>query len=275
MCNSIFIAPVWAPAKWKCTDMASRVFAVAAHADDIEFGMAGTLLLLGRAGCEIHYMNIANGSCGTAEFDAETIAAMRLEEAREAAGKIGAVFHPPLVPDIEIFYEKKLLARVASVMRLVAPDILLVQSPQDYMEDHMNACRLAISAAFCRGMRNLPVDPPRDPVGNDVAVYHAQPHGNRDPLNRPVSPDFCVNIGSVIDAKTDMLATHRSQKEWLDRSQGFDSYLHTMRDLACELGEATGSCEYAEGWRRHNPLGLCSSGADPLVDLLRDYVTDL
>ena len=30
--------------------MARRVFAIAAHPDDIEFMMAGTLILLGRAG---------------------------------------------------------------------------------------------------------------------------------------------------------------------------------------------------------------------------------
>ena len=81
-----------------------------------------------------------------------------------------------------------------------------------------------------------------------------------------------VDIGSAIDAKSDMLAVHRSQKEWLDRSQGFDSYLHTMRELGRQLGKSTGRCEYAEGWRRHNPLGLCAEDADPLVDLLGDFV---
>ena len=40
-----------------------HAFAIAAHPDDIEFQMAGTLILLQRAGYEIHYMNIANGSC--------------------------------------------------------------------------------------------------------------------------------------------------------------------------------------------------------------------
>ncbi|MFA6111669.1 MAG: PIG-L family deacetylase, partial [Candidatus Latescibacterota bacterium] len=39
--------------------MCPCVFAVAAHPDDIEFGMAGTLLLLARAGCRLHYLNIA------------------------------------------------------------------------------------------------------------------------------------------------------------------------------------------------------------------------
>ena len=248
--------------------MAARVFAVVAHADDIEFAMAGTLILLAKAGCEIHYMTVANGSCGSVEDDAETIADIRLLEAKNAAGRIGAVFHPPLVPDLEIFYEKGLLARMGSVMRAVAPDILLVHSPQDYMEDHMISCRLAVTAAFSRGMRNFPVDPPRDPVSNDVTVYHAQPHGNRDPLNRMVRPDFCVNIDAVIEEKAGMLAEHKSQKEWLDFSQGLDAYLNAMRDLSREMGALTGTCEFAEGWRRHNPLGLCAAGADSLVDLL-------
>jgi N-acetylglucosamine malate deacetylase 1 len=36
--------------------------AVAAHPDDIEFMMAGTLLLLKRAGYEIHYFNLLSGN---------------------------------------------------------------------------------------------------------------------------------------------------------------------------------------------------------------------
>ncbi len=65
--------------------MAKRAFAVAAHPDDIEFVMAGTLIRLGQAGYEIHYMNIANGCCGTAKHDAATIVRMRRAEAMAAA----------------------------------------------------------------------------------------------------------------------------------------------------------------------------------------------
>jgi len=252
--------------------MALRVFALAAHADDIEFGMAGTLLLLARAGCDIHYMNLANGSCGSSEHDAGKIAEIRLEESRRAAARLGAVLHPPLVPDVEIFYEKELLAKVASVMRLVAPDVLLVHSPWDYMEDHTNACRLGVTAAFCRGMRNFAVDPPRAPVAGEVAVYHAQPHGNRDAMNRPVWPEFFVDIDSVIDEKAAMLAEHRSQQEWLDRMQGFSAYVNTMRQFGREMGTLSGRCEFAEGWCRHNPLGFGRAEADPLVEVLEDYV---
>ena len=62
--------------------MTERVFAIAAHPDDIEFLMAGTLILMRRAGCEVHYMCIANGSCGTAELGREDIVRIRRAEER-------------------------------------------------------------------------------------------------------------------------------------------------------------------------------------------------
>ncbi len=251
--------------------MKQRVFAIAAHPDDIEFGMSGTLILLAKAGCDIHYMNVANGSCGTAEYDTKTIVAMRLGEAKSAAQRIGAEFHPPLVPDLEIFYTKELLAKISSIIRDVAPDILLVPSPEDYMEDHTNTCRLAITAAFSRGMQNFPVDPPRASVHNEVAVYHAQPHGNRDAMNHLVYPDIFINISIVLKEKFDMLAEHRSQKEWLDRSQGFNTYLEIMKGFGREIGKLSGKWKFAEGWRQHNPAGFCADGSNPLADLLLEY----
>lgn len=248
------------------------VFAVAAHPDDIEFCMAGTLFLLRDAGWDVHYLNIANGSCGTAHLDPEEIVKIRTAESRAAARHLGAVYHEPLAADLELYYDKGLVARVGSVMREVAPDVLLVPSPQDYMEDHMNACRVAVTAVFCRGLRNFAVDPPRPAVMKDVTVYHAQPYGNRDGLNRIVQPDFFIDIGSVLDLKRAMLAEHKSQKEWLDESQGVESYLEAMVSLAREVGAMSGVFTHAEGWRRHNPLGFCPPDADPLRETLNRFV---
>ena len=242
--------------------------AIAAHPDDIEFFMAGTLMLLGRAGYEIHYMNIANGCCGTTEYDIETITRMRRDEAQQAAASIGAIFHESICNDLEIFYEQATLAKVTSVIREVAPEIVLTHAPADYMEDHMNTSRLAVSAAFCRGMPNFPVDPPRDPVDQTVTVYHAQPYSHRDPLRQLVTPDLWVDVGDVLEEKVTMLAKHASQKLWLDESQGHDSYLQTLRDLDAEGGQLSGRFEYAEGWRRHLHLGFCGPDDNPLVDAL-------
>lgn len=243
-------------------------FAVAAHPDDIEFMMAGTLMMLGEAGCELHYMNVANGSCGTAIYTRDEIVAMRTEEAREAARSLGAQFHEPLVDDLEVYYTSELVRRVTAVMRDVKPTILLVQPPLDYMEDHMISQRLAVTAAFCRGMRNFDSIPPRDPVMEEVTVYHALPYGLRDGLRRVVKPGQYVNVTSVINRKRDALACHRSQKEWLDKSQGLDSYLRTMEEMSGEVGAMSKRYEYAEGWRRHLHLGFCAENADPITELL-------
>lgn len=252
--------------------MPRRAFAVAAHPDDIEFQMAGTLILLQRAGYEIHYLNIANGSCGTAELSQEEIVRIRRQEAQAAAAHIGAVYHDSMVDDMAILYTQSLLAQVAAVMRAVAPEILLVQSPQDYMEDHQNAARLAVSAAFARGMVNFPTEPPIAPVSQPVTVYHAQPHGNRDALRRLVRPDLYVDVTSVIEVKRAMLAHHASQKAWLDHTQGMDAYLDTMQALCRETGEMSGQYAYAEGWRRRLHLGFCDENVDPLSSALREHV---
>ena len=244
------------------------VIAIAAHPDDIEFLMAGTLMRLGQAGYQLHYMNVANGSVGTTKLAVETIVQIRREEAMSAAAQLGATFHDSLCDDISIFYDRPTLARVASVIRQVQPDIVLTHSLSDYMEDHTNTCRLAVTAAFSRGMPNFAVEPPCDPVLKPVTIYHAQPYSHYDSLRQLVHPEFFVDVTELIAAKTSLLELHHSQKQWLDESQGLDSYLATQRDLDRQCGEMSGRFEYAEGWRRHSHLGFCGPDDDPLRDAL-------
>jgi LmbE family N-acetylglucosaminyl deacetylase len=142
------------------------------------------------------------------------------------------------------------------------------------MEDHMQACRLAVSAAFVRGMPNYRTIPPTEPCLDDVVLYHAMPHGVTGPLGETIVPDFYVDVGEVIDEKENMLACHESQKSWLDTTQGMDSYLQTMRDLARRVGSMSGVFEYAEGWRRHSLLGYSTVEQDPLRRLLEDHIHD-
>jgi len=246
--------------------------AAAAHPDDIEFLMSGTLMLLGKAGYELHYMNIANGSCGTVKLDADEIVRIRTEEARAAARYIGAVFHPPLVNDLEIFYEQALIRKLCAVLRQVNPQILLLPSPQDYMEDHMNASRVMVTAAFCRNMRNYATIPDTPPVDSEMAIYHAMPVGLRDQLRNPVQPHLFVDVSSVMREKVAMLSHHRSQRQWLDESQGHDDYLAFMETMARQVGDLSGRFQFAEGWRRHLHLGFGSEDFDPLREALVEYV---
>jgi LmbE family N-acetylglucosaminyl deacetylase len=238
--------------------------AIAAHPDDIEFMMAGTLLRLKDLGAEIHMWNLANGSCGTAVHAKDEIVRLRAAEARASAGLAGATLHAPLADDLSIFYEPGLLARVAAGVREIKPTILLTHSPQDYMEDHINTCRLAVSAAFARGMRNFPTDPPQPAWPGDTALYHALPHGLRDDLGRLIEPECYVDTGPVLARKRAMLARHETQKAWLDVSQGMDSYLLEMEAMSRQVGQMSEQFEHAEGWRRHSHLGFGPAGFDPL-----------
>lgn len=230
--------------------------------------MAGTLRLLKGTGHEIHYMTVASGSCGSAEHDAAATRAIRRRESQRAAEILGAEFHPCLVDDLEILYDLKTLRRLAAVIREVAPNIVLTHSPQDYMEDHMTTCRLAVTAAFARGMRNFKTRPARHPVDGDVTIYHAMPHGLRDPLRRLVVPGAFVNTTSVHPLKREALAAHHSQKAWLDASQGMDSYLRAMDAMSLAVGRMSRRFQHAEGWRRHSHLGFCAPDADPLREAL-------
>jgi LmbE family N-acetylglucosaminyl deacetylase len=244
------------------------VLAIAAHPDDIELAMAGTLLLLKAAGCETHYLNVANGSCGSVQHDARTLIRLRAAEARSAAQILGATFHPSLTNDLEIFYDLKTLRRVAAVIREVKPAVVLTHSPQDYMEDHSNTCRLAVTAAFAHGMPNFKTTPARPIFQNDVTVYHCMPHGFCDGLRREIIPGAYVNTTSVQKTKLAALAEHRSQQNWLDASQGMNSYLAAMEKMSREMGRRSRRFQHAEGWRRHLHWGLSAQPVDPLADLL-------
>jgi LmbE family N-acetylglucosaminyl deacetylase len=247
---------------------APSAIAIAAHPDDIEFYMAGTLLLLRRAGYQTHYFNLAGGNCGSTEHDGSTTRRLRRREANAAAAVLGAHFHPSLTADLEIQYNPDMVRRIAAVIREVRPVIVLTHSPQDYMEDHTNTARLAVTAAFARGMPNFQTNPRRRAVTGDLALYHAMPHGLRDPLRRRVVPGAFVNTTAVHSTKLKALAQHQSQQNWLEASQGLNSYLATMEQISREVGSMSRRFKHAEGWRRHLHLGFSANEIDPLRDAL-------
>jgi LmbE family N-acetylglucosaminyl deacetylase len=245
------------------------VLAIAAHPDDIEFMMAGTLILLADAGWDVHCLNVSSGNLGSLTMSPADTAQVRRAEAQHAARSINATWHPSFRNDLEVFYEDSALRRLTAIVREVDPTIVLTHSPQDYMEDHMNAARLTVTATFARGVPGYRSVPPRDPVQTAVTIYHASPHGLRDGLRRRVIPEAFVNTTTVQQRKREALACHRSQRHWLDKTQGMDSYIATMDEFARTLGKLSRKFHYAEGWRRHLHYGFSNETADPLRDALK------
>lgn len=242
--------------------------AIFAHPDDIEFVAAGTLLLLKEHGWDIHYMNLCTGNGGSVQMDGPTTAKTRLAEAQEAARILGAKFYPPISDDLELTYEVGHLRKVAAVVREAKADIVLTHSPADYMEDHMATSRLAVTAAFAHCIQNFVTEPQRPSYLGDVVVYHAMPHGLRDPLRKRIHAGAYVNTARVHEIKRKALAAHASQKHWLDVSQGMDSYLLTMDEASLTVGRHSEFFQHAEGWRRHLHHGFSATDCDPLKEAL-------
>jgi N-acetylglucosamine malate deacetylase 1 len=249
--------------------MAERsAIAIAAHPDDIEFVMAGTLCLLREAGYRIHYLNVGSGSGGSLQHRAAALRRIRRGEAQRAAKVLGAEFHESGADDLEIVYSVPLLRWLTGIIRKVRPSIVLTHSPQDYMEDHTNTCRLAVSATFSRGLPNFVSKPRVAAWLGDATVYHAMPHGFCDGLRRRIVPGAFVDTATVQEKKFNALACHESQHGWLKASQGMNSYLQQMKDMAREMGRMSRRFRVAEGWRRHSHMGFCPPDADPLRDAL-------
>ncbi|AHF92803.1 putative LmbE-like protein [Opitutaceae bacterium TAV1] len=252
------------------------VLAAATHPDDIEFCFSGTLLLLKAAGCKIHMWTLANGCCGDMTRSREETARIRWAESQASAAVAGATMHAPLFDDLAVFYDRESLAAVSAVVREIRPHIILTHSPQDYMEDHQNTCRLVVTAAFSRGMPNHISHPPRATCSDPVRIYHAAPHGLHDGLGVPFQPDLLVDIESVLPAKRRMLACHQSQQNWLETTQGMEAYIEEMVSMAREMaGKHTFGPIYAEGWRRHAHLGFCPPDYNPLSALLAENIHSL
>jgi LmbE family N-acetylglucosaminyl deacetylase len=230
--------------------------------------MAGTLLLLGRAGYETHYFNLLTGNGGSAEYSGRVTRRVRRQEAQRAAQVLGARWHPPVADDLELVYSVANLRKVAAVIRQVRPSIVLTHAPQDYMEDHMVTCRLAVTAAFARGIQNFNTIPTRRSSAADVTVYHAMPHGLADGLRQRVMPGAFVNTSPVQATKLAALAEHHSQQHWLRLSQGMNSYVQSMVEMSRAVGRMSGRFAHAEGWRRHLHYGFSQREIDPLKEAL-------
>ena len=107
-----------------------RVLALHAHPDDVEFQCAGTLILLREAGCQVTIATMTPGDCGSAEYDAEAISAIRREEARQAAVVMGAEYLCLEFRDLAIFNDDESRRRITEALRRIKPEIILTAPEQ-------------------------------------------------------------------------------------------------------------------------------------------------
>jgi N-acetylglucosamine malate deacetylase 1 len=247
--------------------MSARVLAIHAHPDDIEFQCAGTLALLRQAGCQITIAIMTPGDCGSAEYDADAIAAIRRDEARAAAEMLGADSLCLEFRDLAIFNDDDSRRRVTECLRRTRPDLILTAPPVDYHCDHEMTSLLVRDACFAAPVPNYATRQwdPAPPLERIPYLYFVDLLGgaDRDGISHPVG--FHVDVTSVFDLKRAMLACHSSQRNWLIRQHGIDEYLDAQASWSSKRGAEIGS-SHAEAFRQY--LGHPYPGDNRLLSLL-------
>jgi len=233
-----------------------RVLAVMAHPDDIEMTCAGTLILLRRAGWDVHLATMTAGDLGTATLSRAAISRIRRQEAAASAKLLGAGYTCLGFKDLTIIYNETTKRRVSALLRMVRPDLVIVPSPVDYMADHEETPRIVREAAFASTVPNWKASlngrrpPPCDKL---PAILYADPIDNVDHFGRRVPVRYAVDITDSVDLKEKMLAAHDSQRSWLRHQHGEDEYLHWMRRVGADRARdfRPRRVKYAEGFRPH------------------------
>ena len=233
-----------------------RVLALMAHPDDIEFTCAGTLVLLRRAGWDVHLATMTAGDLGSATLSRAAIARIRKKEAAASAKLLDADYTCLGFADLTLVYNETTKRRVSALLRLVRPDLVIVPSPVDYMADHEETPRIVREAAFASTIRNWKASlggrRPR-PCAKLPAILYADPIDNVDHFGRRVAASLVVDITGSMDLKEEMLARHDSQRSWLRHQHGEDEYLLWMRRVGADRARDFGrrGVKYAEGFRPH------------------------
>ena len=229
-----------------------RVLALHAHPDDLEFQCAGTLALLREAGCAVTMATMTPGDCGSAEHDAEAIAAIRRGEARAAADLIGADYLCLEFRDLAIFNDDDSRRRVTEVLRRTRPDLVLTAPPVDYLCDHEATSLLVRDACFTAPIPNYATRQwePAPPLEKIPHLYYVDAIGGTDREGRPQPTGFHVDVSRVFELKRRMLACHASQRNWLQRQHGMDEYLESQERWGAHRGAEIGVAQ-AEAFRQY------------------------
>jgi LmbE family N-acetylglucosaminyl deacetylase len=200
-----------------------RLLCFGAHPDDCEIKSGGLAALWARAGGQVRFVALTDGSAGHHELAGEPLVRRRRAEAAAGARAAGADSvildnaDGMLMPTLENRF------RVIREIRLFRPDVIVCPRTIDYHPDHRYTGILVQDACYLLRVPNIvplvPV-PDRDPVVLFMDDRFTKPE--------PLRPDVVVSIDPVLEAKLAAVRAHESQVlEWLPWIGG---YAHEMPD---------------------------------------------
>ncbi len=195
--------------------MSKTVLILTPHPDDAEVFAGGTIARMTAEGHRVIIVIASSGNKGSFEYDADTLAAIRREEATRAAAALGA--EPPVFlehPDLELdlLPPGVLREQFVRLIRQYKPDIVIAEDPLYLAEVHPDHRAVARAASDAVNFAHLPLFHPEHlDEGLEphfvVEKYFYTPD--------PAGANKIVDITDTMERKIAAMAEHRSQVRFL------------------------------------------------------------
>jgi N-acetylglucosamine malate deacetylase 1 len=178
------------------------VLVFAAHPDDAELSMGGTLAKLTKSGYRVGIIDITRGELGT-RGTAET----RQKEAFQAAIILKAALRENLsIPDGNIQRTKENLLKIIMVIRRYRPKIIFAPYFNDRHPDHIDASKLVKEAVFTSGLAKIKT------FDREVAQEHYRPSRLFYYMQTyTFEPSFIVDISECFETKMKCINAYATQ----------------------------------------------------------------
>ncbi len=216
---------------------------VAAHPDDAELGVGGTVLALKARGARVGILDLTSGE-PTPHGSPE----IRRRETDAASAVLGIDWRGNLgLPNRSLVADLEARHQLAGLMRLLRPRILLNHYWQDAHPDHVAASALVDAARFWAKLTKS--DLPGAPHYPEKVLYFFSIH-----LRLHVQPSFILDISGQHEEKLRAVACYHSQ--FIEgRPTAYPTVLDELRDWARYWGWAIGAL-YGEPFVCREAVGL-------------------
>lgn len=221
------------------------ILVFAAHADDAEIGMGGTIAKHVRAGDRVGIVDLTRAEMSS-NGDPET----RQREAAEASRILGLAARDNLgLPDRGLAVVPEMIDRMVAAIRAYRPRLVFAPYGIDRHPDHVACSRMAEEAVFSAKLRRYMPD---TPAWNAEQLFFYF-------VNDAHAPQLLVDITETQEIKMDALRAYRSQfmPDGDDRVETplTAAYLEAVAARDRLLGQPK-RFAYAEGFIPKGPLAL-------------------
>jgi bacillithiol biosynthesis deacetylase BshB1 len=175
------------------------VLAIAAHPDDVELSVGGTLVKLTRMGYRTGVLDLTRGESGT-----RGTPEVRAAEAARAAEVLGLAVRENLdLGDARVWANEESRARLVRVLRRLRPRLICTQYWADPHPDHAHTSQLVREAAHVAGLAKYDAESGQERFRPSGIAYFLFP--------RTVAPTFIVDITETSARKWEAIRCYASQ----------------------------------------------------------------